>query len=163
PIQIRVDQTAPANTLDTPTGIAAQTVISQPIAIGGTVVETGTIRTGIAASEVAFTPQSVARAPGDPALLIWLDDPLRAQTSRDDSVNSFNGAGAGGGCAGGGAPGGFGYAAQLDTAPSQSIGIWAMTVRPSTVSFGVWFNASCANWGLVSVMTPKNFTRFYDR
>src|SRR5262249_52352261 len=57
----------------------------------------------------------------------------------------------------------FGYAVQFDNASSQSINISAMTVPTSTVSFGVWFNTSCANCGLASVMTRQNFTRVYDR
>ena len=74
PVQIRIDQSAPANTLTTPPNIAAQTVIGQQITIGGAVAENGTIKTGIASSEIAFTPQSVTNVLGSPLLLMPLDD-----------------------------------------------------------------------------------------
>src|SRR5262249_45811741 len=119
--------------------------------------------TGIASSEIAFTPQSVTNALGNPLLLMPLDDPLGAQSFRDDSGNSFNGACESASCPTAGAPGRFGYAVQFAGASSQSITISSMTVPTSTVSFGLWFNTSCADCGLSSVMTRQNFTRVYDR
>src|SRR6185436_5286767 len=92
-----------------------------------------------------------------------LDDPPGARTFADNSGNGFAGACTAPACPVTAVPGRFGAAVRFDGASSQAITIAATTVPTSTVSFSEWFNTSCANCGLASVMTRQNFTRVYDR
>ena len=82
-VQIRIDQTAPANTLTTPANIATQTVIGQPITIGGAVSrDRQRSRPASPRRRSPSRPRALTNALGNPLLLMPLDDPLGAQHVR---------------------------------------------------------------------------------
>ncbi len=161
PVQIKIDQTAPATTLITPADIAARTAINEPITIGGAVNEQGTVQTGIASAEIAFTPESVVSALGAPALLLPLDDPLGATSFRDDASARHDGSCTA--CPVPGAPGRFGDAAQFDNAESQSIKVASIGTLTSTVTLSQWFKTTCGDCGLSSVESLQGATQVIDQ
>jgi len=156
-VQIRVDQTPPSNTLDTPANIATLTKINSPITIGGAVTEQGAIQTGIRSTEVAFTSQAQAILLSDPLLLMGLDDPLGATTFQDSALIKHEGVCQN--CPVAGAPGRFGSAVEFVNASSQAIKIFAANGPTTTVTSSLWFNTTCTNCGLTSFQAQQGTDR----
>ena len=97
--------------------------------IGGAVSEQGTIQTGVASAELAFTPQQITTVLSNHLLLLGLDDPRATPGFRDISGNGYDGTCATPTtCPTTGAPGRFGDSVQFAGAATQAIKIAAMNV-----------------------------------
>ncbi len=120
PSQLRIDQTPPSLTLDTPADLAEGDTISDQITLGGEISESGAVTSGVASGEIAFTPQSLVGVLGSPLLLLPLETIYGADGYEDSSGNGYT-ALCVNGCPQQLVVGRFGSAVQFDGSASQML------------------------------------------
>ena len=151
--ELRLDSTPPSISLNEipASGLSAGNLISRTLSIGGVISETGTIQTGIAGGEIAFTPEIVTDVYSDTLLLLYLDDLPGSQIFSDASGNNVVTSCSSASCPTAGVSGRFGKAVQFAGASSQTLRALNVAVDPTAYSMVAWFKTSCADCGISSV------------
>jgi hypothetical protein len=125
-------------------------VITQSLAIGGVITDTGVVAKGLAGLKIAYTPVALASAfpPEDLALLLHLDEPAGA-TVFYDAAGTNDGSCGSPTCPDAGESGVSGAGLRFDGV-SEYVEI-PVDLSETGYAASLWFNTACADCGLFSV------------